>query len=57
MFLGQVDGQSLQDLSGVATQSTKERTVTVHDNETEFLVRLQQLTQGFGVELVVAKVE
>lgn len=57
MFLGQVDRQSLEDFTSVATQSAEERAVTIHDNETKFLVRLQQLTQGFGVELVVAKVE
>lgn len=57
MFLGQVDGETLQDFTGIATESAEERAVTIHDNETELLVRLQQLTQGFGVEFVVAKVK
>lgn len=57
MLLGQVDGQALQDLTSVTAQGTEERTVTVHDNEAELLVRLEQLAQGLGVELVVAKVK
>lgn len=57
MLLGQVDGETLQDFSGVATQGTEKRAVTIHHNEAELLVRLQQLTQGFGVELVVTKIE
>lgn len=57
MLLGQIDLQTLQNLTGVSTQSTEKRTVTVHDDETELLVRLQQLTQRLGVELVVTKVQ
>lgn len=57
MLLGEIDGQTLQDLTGVTAQGTEERTVTVHDNEAELLVRLEQLAQGLGVELVVTKVE
>lgn len=57
MLLGQVDGETLQDFSGIATEGTEKSAVTVHHNETELLVRLQQLAQGFGVELVVTKIE
>jgi len=57
VLLRQVDGKALKNFTGVATQGTKQRTVTVHDNETELLVRLQQLTQRLGVELVVTKIE
>lgn len=57
MLLGKIDRQTLQNLASVTTQSTKERTVTVHDDETELLVRLEQLAQSFCVELVVTKVE
>lgn len=57
VLLGQVDGKTLKNFAGIATQGTEKRTVTVHDNETELLVRLQQLTQRLGVELVVTKVE
>lgn len=57
MLLGQVDGKTLKNFTGVATQGTEKGTVTVHDNETELLVGLQQLTQRLGVELVVTKVE
>jgi len=57
VLLGQIDLQTLKNLTGVSTQSTEKRTVTVHDDETELLVRLQQLTQRLGVELVVTKVQ
>lgn len=57
MLLGKIDGQTLQNLTSVTAQSTEERTVTVHDDETELLVRLEQLAQGLGVELVVTQVE
>lgn len=57
VLLGQVDGESLKNFSGVTTQGTEKRTVTVHDDETELLVRLQQLAQCFGVELVITEVE
>jgi hypothetical protein len=57
VLLGQIDLQTLKNLTGVSTQSTEERTVTVHDDETELLVGFEQLAQGLGVELVVTKVE
>jgi hypothetical protein len=57
VLLGKIDLQTLEDLTGVSTQSAEQRTVTVHDNETELLVGLKQLTQSLGVELVVTKVE
>lgn len=57
MLLGKIDGQTLQDLTSVTAQGTEERTVTVHDNEAELLVRLKQLAQGLGVELVVTKIK
>ena len=47
----------MANVAGVAGKSTEQSTVTIHDDETEGLVRLEQLTQGLGVELVVAKVE
>lgn len=47
----------MDNLTSVATQSAKESSVSVHDNETEFLVGLEQLGQGFGVKLVVTKVK
>lgn len=57
MLLGKIDGQTLQNLTSVTTEGTEERTVTVHDDETELLVRLKQLAQSLGVELVVTQVE
>jgi hypothetical protein len=57
VLLGEIDRQTLQNLTGVTAEGTKERTVTVHDDETELLVRLEQLTQSLSVELVVTQVE
>ena len=57
VLLGQVDAQFLEDFSGVATESTEEGAVTVHDDKTEALIRLKELTQGFCVELVVTEIE
>lgn len=57
MLLGQIDGETLNDLTSVTTESTEQGTVTVHDNETELLVSLEQFTQCLSVELVVTKVE
>ena len=57
MLLGQINGQTLKDLTSVATESTEQSTITIHDNETELLISLEKLTQCFSVELVVTKVE
>lgn len=57
VLLGQVDAQFLENFSGVSAEGTKERAVTVHDDETEPLIRLKELTQGFCVELVVTEIE
>lgn len=57
MLLRQVDGQALENFTSVTTKGTEKRTVTVHDDETELGVRLEQLAQSLGVELVVTKVK
>lgn len=57
MLLGKIDRQTLQNLTSVTAEGTEERTVTVHDDKTELLVRLEQLTQSLSVELVVTQVE
>ena len=43
VLLGQVDREFLNNVSGISTQSSEKGTATVHDNETEFLVGLEQL--------------
>ena len=45
VLLGQVDRELVQDLARVAGQGPEERPVTVHDDETELVVRLEQLLQ------------
>ena len=57
VLLGKIDLQTLENFTGVSTQGTEQRTVTVHDNETELLVGLEQLAQGLSVELVVTQVQ
>lgn len=57
VLLGQINGETLDNLTSVTTESTKQSTVTVHDDETELLVGLEQFTQCLGVELVVTKVK
>lgn len=57
MLLGQVDRQTLENFTSVTAESTEERTVSVHDDETELGVGLEQFAQSLGVELVVTKVK
>lgn len=57
VLLGQIDGELLQDFSGVAGKGTEESTVAVHDDESILGVGLEQLAQGLGVELVVTEVQ
>lgn len=47
----------MDNLSRVAGEGAKKRTVSVHDDEAKFLVRLEQLAQGLGVEFVVTEVQ
>ena len=53
----EVDGELVDDLARVSGDGAEERAVSVHDDEPELGVRLEQLLQGLCVELVVAKVE
>ena len=47
----------VNDLTRVASNSTEQSTVTVHDDETKLGVALQQVCECFSVEFVVAQVE
>ena len=57
VLLGKIDGELVNDLTRVACDSTEERAVTVHDDETELRVRLEELLERFRVELVVTEVQ
>lgn len=57
VLLGQVDREFVDDFTGVAREGAEEGAVSVHDDETELLVRLQQLAEGLCMEFVVAEVE
>jgi hypothetical protein len=47
----------VNDFTGVARKGAEQGAVSVHDDEAKLLVRLEQLAQCLGVELVVAKVQ
>jgi hypothetical protein len=57
VLLGQVDGELVDDLAGVARQDSEKSTVSVHDDEAKARVRLEKLRQGFRVEFVVTQVQ
>jgi hypothetical protein len=57
VLLGKIDGELVDDLTGVSAQGSKESTVTIHDDEAELLVGLEQLGQSLGMELVVTQVK
>lgn len=57
VFLGQINLETLENFTRVATESAEKGTISVHDNETELLIGLKELAQSLGVELVVAKIE
>ena len=43
VFLGKVDGEFMDHVSGVTAERTEESAVSVHDDEAEFLVGFKQL--------------
>ena len=45
------------NISRVTSQSAKETTVTVHDNESEAVVVCEQVRKGLGVEFIVTEVQ
>ena len=47
----------MDNLSRVARESAEQRAVSIHDDETKLLVRLQQLAECLSVELVVTEVQ
>ena len=57
VLLGKIDGELVDDVSRVAAEGAEEGAVTVHDDEAELLVGLEQLGEGLGVELVVTEVQ
>ena len=57
VLLGKIDRELVDNLTGVSAQSSEQGTVTIHDDKTELLVGLEQLSQSLSVELVVAQVK
>ncbi len=57
MFFGKINGEFVDDVSGVPTQSTEEGTIPIHNDEAELLIRLKELAQCLGVKFVIAQVQ
>ena len=57
VLLGKIDGELVDDLARVPRESSKQGTVSVHDDEAESRVGLEQLGKCLGVELVVTEVQ
>lgn len=57
VLLGQVDGELVENVAGVAAEGAKEGAVTIHDDEAKLAVVRQQGLQRLRVELVVAEVQ
>jgi hypothetical protein len=57
VLLWQIDRELLDNLASIAAERAKESSVTVHDDESKLLVRLEKLAQCFGMKLVVTQVE
>lgn len=57
VLLGEIDRELVDDVTRVAAEGAEEGAVTVHDDEAELLVGLEQLGEGLGVELVVTEVQ
>lgn len=57
MLLGEIDRELVDDLACITCQCTKERAVTVHDDEPELRIRFEKFRERLRVELVVTKIE
>jgi hypothetical protein len=57
VLLREVDGNLVDDLTGVSREGAVEAAVSVHDNEAKLLVVFEEFLEGFCVEAVVAEVE
>ena len=57
VLLGQVDGEFVDNFASVSGECAEECAVTIHHDEAEFRIRLEQLRQCLCVELVVAKIQ
>jgi hypothetical protein len=53
MFLGKINGEFVDHIAGVACKSTKKGSVTVHNDESEFLVRFKESLEIFCMEFVI----
>jgi hypothetical protein len=56
-FLSDVHDSLVNNFARVSRERAEQCTVSVHDDEAKLLVRLEQLAQGLGMELVVAEVQ
>ena len=57
VLLREVDSELVNDFARVSRDGTKECTITVHDDEPELRVRLEEFLKGLRMELVVAEIQ
>ena len=55
VFLRQFNCELVQHIPGVALQSAKQGPITIHDDESKFVVISQERSEGFCVELFINK--
>lgn len=53
MLLGEIDRELMHYIPGVAAQCAKEGAIPIHNDEAEFLVRFEQLTESLGMKFIV----
>jgi hypothetical protein len=57
MLLWEVDSEFVDHFTCITGKSSEEGAISIHDNETEAGIGLEQFGERFSVELVVTKVE
>ena len=54
MLLWELDTKFMENVSHITLESGEKGAITIDNNETEFLVILEQVVEALGVELVLA---
>lgn len=57
VLLGEIDGELVDNIPRVAAKRAEESAITVHDDEAELLIGLEQLGERLSVEFVVTEVQ
>lgn len=57
VLLGQIYREFVYDVPGIATKGTEESPIPIHDDESKFLIRFEELAERLRVEFVVTQVK